>query len=79
MPRNTIPAQAGEPPAKPRRRPRPSLASRPPSAVPLVDAELLEAGETLEEAESEIGINAWLDNETGEPAEGQSPPRPGLD
>ncbi|MDH4479074.1 MAG: hypothetical protein QE283_04270 [Rhodoferax sp.] len=28
----------------------------------------------LLEAEREIGINAWLDAETGEPAEGQSPP-----
>lgn len=30
--------------------------------------------ETLEEAESEIGIADWIDAETGEPAEGQSPP-----
>lgn len=34
----------------------------------------LEPGETLQEAEEEIGINPWLDAETGEPAEGQSPP-----
>lgn len=34
-----------------------------------------EPGETLEEAEQEIGINPWLDSETGMPAEGQSPPR----
>lgn len=33
-----------------------------------------EPGESLEEAENEIGVNAWLDSETGEPAEGQSPP-----
>jgi hypothetical protein len=32
-------------------------------------------GETLQEAESEIGIADWIDPETGEPAEGQSPPR----
>lgn len=32
-------------------------------------------GETLEEAEDEIGISDWIDPETGEPAEGQSPPR----
>ena len=30
--------------------------------------------ETLEEAESELGINDWIDPETGELAEGQSPP-----
>lgn len=33
-----------------------------------------EPGETLGEAEDEIGINDWLDRETGEPAEGHSPP-----
>jgi hypothetical protein len=32
-------------------------------------------GETLQEAEGEIGIADWIDPETGEPAEGQSPPR----
>ena len=32
-------------------------------------------GETLQEAEDEIGIADWIDPETGEPAEGQSPPR----
>jgi len=32
------------------------------------DAEL-EPGETLEEAEDEIGISGWIDPETGEPAE----------
>lgn len=31
-------------------------------------------GETLREAESEIGIADWIDAETGAPAEGQSPP-----
>lgn len=31
-------------------------------------------GETLQEAEREIGIADWIDPETGEPAEGQSPP-----
>lgn len=31
-------------------------------------------GETLQEAEREIGISGWIDPETGEPAEGQSPP-----
>lgn len=34
-----------------------------------------EPGESLADAEEEIGVNAWLDPETGEPAEGQSPPR----
>lgn len=33
-----------------------------------------EEGETLAEAEAEIGIADWIDPETGEPAEGQSPP-----
>lgn len=32
-------------------------------------------GETLQEAEGEIGIADWIDPETGEPAEGQSSPR----
>lgn len=32
-------------------------------------------GETLQEAEEEIGISTWIDPATGEPAEGQSPPR----
>ena len=31
-------------------------------------------GETVQEAEREIGIGDWIDAETGEPAEGQSPP-----
>ncbi len=31
-------------------------------------------GETLREAEAEIGIADWIDAETGAPAEGQSPP-----
>jgi hypothetical protein len=31
-------------------------------------------GETLQEAEGEIGLNDWIDAETGAPAEGQSPP-----
>ncbi len=30
----------------------------------------LEPGETLEEAEQELGIADWLDPDTGEPAEG---------
>jgi hypothetical protein len=33
-----------------------------------------EPGETLAEAEAELGMNEWLDDETGAPAEGQSPP-----
>ena len=33
-----------------------------------------EEGETVQEAEQEIGIADWIDAETGEPAEGQSPP-----
>jgi hypothetical protein len=31
-------------------------------------------GETLREAEGEIGIADWIDPETGDPAEGQAPP-----
>lgn len=31
-------------------------------------------GETVQEAEREIGISDWIDAETGSPAEGQSPP-----
>jgi hypothetical protein len=31
-------------------------------------------GTTVQEAEREIGVNDWIDAETGEPAEGQSPP-----
>jgi len=31
-------------------------------------------GESLQEAEDEIGIADWIDPETGEPAEGLSPP-----
>jgi hypothetical protein len=33
----------------------------------------LAPGETLEEAESEIGMSDWVDPETGEPAEEQVP------
>ena len=38
------------------------------------DEERPAPGETLRQAESEIGIADWIDAETGEPAEGQSPP-----
>jgi len=34
---------------------------------------ILEAGESLEEAESEIGIADWIDPETGQPAEESIP------
>ncbi len=34
-----------------------------------------EPGETLQEAERDIGIADWIDPDTGEPAEGLSPPR----
>ena len=39
------------------------------------DDEAPEPGETLQEAEIEIGIADWIDPETGEPAEGLSHPR----
>jgi hypothetical protein len=32
-----------------------------------------EEGESLEDAEEEIGISTWIDPDTGEPAEGVSP------
>lgn len=38
------------------------------------DLEAPEPGESLQEAESELGIADWIDPETGEPAEGLSPP-----
>lgn len=39
------------------------------------DAEgALPQAETLQEAESELGIADWIDPDTGGPAEGQSPP-----
>lgn len=34
-----------------------------------------EPGESLQEAEDEIGIADWIDPDTGEPSEGQSNPR----
>ena len=34
------------------------------------DVEAPEPGETLQEAEAEIGMSDWIDPETGEPAEG---------
>lgn len=37
--------------------------------------ESVEPGESLQEAEDEIGIADWLDQDTGEPAEGMSSPR----
>ncbi|MFN7446223.1 MAG: hypothetical protein ACK5RC_13850, partial [Curvibacter sp.] len=38
------------------------------------DLEAPEPGESLQEAESELGIADWIDPQTGEPAEGLSPP-----
>jgi hypothetical protein len=38
------------------------------------DENALGPGETLQEAEDEIGISDWIDPETGEPAEGPSLP-----
>ena len=46
---------------------------------PTAGGEAPEPGETLEEAEQELGVNAWIDSDTGEPAEGQSPPHPDED
>ena len=39
------------------------------------DEETPTPGETLQEAEDEIGISDWIDPDTGAPAEGLSPPR----
>ena len=39
-----------------------------------VSEESVDEAESLREAEFEIGIADWIDAETGEPAEGQSPP-----
>ena len=38
-----------------------------------IDGEAPEPGETLEEAQSEIGIADWIDPDTGEPAEEEGP------
>ena len=35
----------------------------------------MEPGETLQEAELELGISDWIDPDSGEPAEGLSTPR----
>lgn len=43
--------------------------------VPNADEDTPEPGESLQEAEDEIGIADWIDPDTGEPAEGQSSPR----
>jgi hypothetical protein len=38
------------------------------------DEDAPDPGETLQEAEAEIGLSDWIDPETGEPAEGPCPP-----
>lgn len=53
-----------------RRRPR---ELRAPSDAAVMD-EPPDSMETLQELEREIGIADWIDPQTGEPAEGQSPP-----
>lgn len=42
-----------------------------------IEEEGLAPGALLREAEREIGINDWIDAESGEPAEGSSPPHLG--
>ena len=62
---------------QPKHSPLPPRHAAPPVPEPdeLADVDdELEAAETLREVEDEIGINEWLDADTGEPAEGQSPP-----
>lgn len=44
------------------------------AARDVVDDQTEAPGEALLQAEREIGIADWIDAETGEPAEGQSPP-----
>lgn len=39
------------------------------------DEERPTPGETVDEAEGELGLNDWVDEETGQVAEGQCPPR----
>ena len=41
----------------------------------LASEETSEPGETLQEAEDELGLADWIDPDTGELAEGQSTPR----
>ena len=36
--------------------------------------ESIAPGEALQEAERDLGVAGWIDAETGEPAEGASPP-----
>jgi hypothetical protein len=45
------------------------------AAMQAADGETPEPGETLQEAEDEVGISDWIDPDTGELAEGQSTPR----
>lgn len=52
----------------------------PSAAAAMADARALEdeadsepSGQSLREAEDELGISDWIDPETGEPAEGYSP------
>ena len=42
--------------------------------IDAADEDAPEPGETLQEAESEIGMADWIDPQTGEPAEGSCPP-----
>ena len=44
-------------------------------AIQEADGEAPEPGETLQEAEDEIGIADWIDPDTGDPAEGFLRPR----
>lgn len=44
------------------------------SDIEMETERLVDSEETLPELEREIGIADWIDPQTGEPAEGQSPP-----
>ena len=54
--------------------PFPSMAAAMADARSLEDeADAEPSGESLREAEDELGISDWIDPDTGEPAEGYSP------
>lgn len=68
---NRKPLSDGRPPKPPM---TPSMKAIPEAA----DEEFeLEPGESLQEAEDELGIADWIDPDTGDPAEGQSHPHIG--
>lgn len=53
--------------------PFPSVASALADARALEEEDIEPEGQSLREAEDELGISDWIDPDTGEPAEGFSP------